>query len=65
MNNDPFDAMTQQLQEAIDEAKCTLDEMNESGDLEDRLEAAFDLEDAERRLSSHLLTDQQEDNEPS
>lgn len=62
--NDPFskiDAKTRDLEEAVKDAKCTLEEMNEAGDLEDRLEAAQAVEDAQYNLSRHLLTDYQDD----
>lgn len=57
----PFDDKTDQLQKALAEAKCTLEEMNECGDLEERLEAAEAVEDAEYNLSRHLFSDPQED----
>jgi hypothetical protein len=56
-----FDDRTQALQEALDDAKCTLEELNECGDLEERLEAAQAVADAEYNLSRHLLSDPQED----
>jgi hypothetical protein len=62
MNN--FDDKTAELEEALAEAKCAQEEIEECGDLEDRLEAAFEVVEAERRLSSHLLTDLQEDPTP-
>ena len=58
-----FDQKTASLQEAVADAKCTLEEMNEAGDLEDRLEAAQAVEDAEYQLSRHLLSDPQDDDE--
>lgn len=66
--SDPFckiDAKTRDLEESVKDAKCTLEEMNEAGDLEDRLEAAQAVEDAEYNLSRHLLTDCQEDKSDS
>jgi len=56
-----FDYKTRDLEEAVADAKCTLEELNESGDLEERMEASFAVEEAERRLISHLLSDPQED----
>ncbi len=56
-----FDEKTVQLEQAVADAKCTLEEMNESGTLEERMEAALALEDAEYKLSRHLLSDPQED----
>jgi hypothetical protein len=57
----PFDEKTQQLEEAVADAKVTLEEMNEGADcLEDRFEAAQALEDAEYNLARHLLSDPQE-----
>lgn len=56
-----FDLKTAALEETLKDAKCTLEEMNEAGDLEDRLEAAQAVEDAEYNLSRYLLTDFQED----
>lgn len=38
------------LQEDLQDAKCHLDEVNECGDLEDRLEALQQVEDIERAL---------------
>lgn len=61
---DPFnriDAKTRDLEEALADAKVTLEELNECGDLEDRLEAAQAVADAEANLSRHLLTDYQDD----
>lgn len=58
---DLFDEKTRQLEESLADAKCVLEEMNESGDLEERLETAQAVEDAEQRLSRHLLSDPQED----
>lgn len=58
---DLFDSKTRDLEEALADARCTLEELNESGDLEDRFDAAFEVEEAERNLSRHLLRDQQED----
>jgi hypothetical protein len=59
--NNPFNDKTDQLQKALEEAKVTLEEMNECGDLEERLEAAEAVVDAEYNLSRHLLSDPQED----
>jgi hypothetical protein len=39
-----------QAAKEVDDAKIALEEINECGDLEDRLEAAQELEDAEARL---------------
>lgn len=58
---DTFDVKTRNLEEALAEARCTLEELNECGDLEDRLEAAQAVADAEYRLSRHLLSDPQEE----
>ena len=44
--NDPFFI----LSAAVDDARVALEEANESGDLEERLEAALHLEDAARNL---------------
>lgn len=56
-----FDEKTDQLQQAVADAKVTLKELNECGDLEDRMEAALAVEDAEYQLSRHLLHDPQEE----
>jgi hypothetical protein len=56
-----FDLKTQTLEQALEDAKCNLEEVNESGTLEDRLEASFEVDECERRLSSHLMSDPQDD----
>ena len=58
---DPFDAKTRDLEETLSEARRTQEELEECGEPEDRLEAAQAVEDAEYRLSCHLLKDHQED----
>ena len=40
----------QTLEESLEEAQCELEEANECGDLEDRLELAQRVEDLEARL---------------
>lgn len=39
-----------ELQNEINDAKAELEELNECGDLEDRLEAAFHLEELESKF---------------
>lgn len=56
-----FDQKTQDLEEALADAQVTLEELNECGDLEDRMEAALVVADAEYNLSRHLLSDPQEE----
>lgn len=56
-----FDEKTQSLEESLADAKCTLEELNESGDLEERLEASFEVDRCEQNLTRHLLSDPQED----
>ena len=51
---DPLDAITQTLQEALADAMVTSEELNEAGDLEDRLEAAYLVSVARSQLRAHL-----------
>jgi hypothetical protein len=43
------------LRDALEDALCALEEAEESGDLEERLEAIQNVEDAEARLRRHML----------
>jgi Mg-chelatase subunit ChlD len=56
-------AMLIQLQSEIEEAKAELEELEEGGDLEDRLEAAFRLEELEAKLRRATKTAPQADRE--
>lgn len=58
---DLFDEKTRQLEEALWRAKEYLGEMNRTGSSEARLEAEEAVEDADYRLSRHMLSDPQED----
>lgn len=51
---DPTDTKTRDIKEALAEAEVWLEEMEEAGDLEDRLEALLVAEDARRDLQDHL-----------
>lgn len=47
---DPFNRIDQAIED-LEEAQATLEELNECGDLEERMDAAFEVDACERRLA--------------